>query len=130
MSFLNGNLYCGINSGSVLVLKRLTLTPLLIFQAHVHQLNRLCPLTFETRLTRIERHNSNNNNKTGSQSKRINSNSSSVIKRTQYLLLTLGRALAPIHEDIYLSSKKYRIDALSKYANCLILCAWNSVLND
>lgn len=129
MSFLNGNLYCGINSGSVLVLKRLTLTPLLIFQAHVHQLNRLCPLTFETRLTRIERHNSNNI-KTGSQSKRINSNSSSVIKRTQYLLLTLGRALAPIHEDIYLSSKKYRIDALSKYANCLILCAWNSVLND
>lgn len=132
MSFLNGNLYCGINSGSILVLKRLTLSPLLVFQAHVHQLNRLCPLTFETRLTRIER------NKTGlqlqqqQQSKRINStsSSSSVVKRTQHLLLTLGRALAPIHEEMYLSSKKYRIDALSKYANCLILCAWNSVLND
>ncbi len=118
MTFLNGHLYCGINNGIVLVLKRLTLTPLLIFHAHMHQLHSLCPITFETYTKR--RFNLSQNKRDG-----VN-NSNKVVKRTQHMLLSLGRALAPLHEDIYLSSNKYRVDALRKYASCLIICAWNS----
>jgi hypothetical protein len=118
MTFLNGHLYCGINNGIVIVLKRLTLTPLLIFQAHMHQLHILCPITFETYTKR--RFNLSPNKQSG-----VN-NSNKIVKRTQHMLLSLGRALAPLHEDIYLSSNKYRVDALRKYASCLILNAWNS----
>lgn len=50
MTFLNSNLYCGFNNGTVLALKRLTLTPLFLFNAHMHQLHNLISLTFETRL--------------------------------------------------------------------------------
>jgi hypothetical protein len=144
MIFLNGNLYCGTSSGTVLVLKRLTLTPLLIFQAHMHQLYRLCPLTFETRVTTIEHHYQPSAMRSVATTGNLRrfpiaplppqqaaqSTTTVVVKRTQHLLLTLGRALAPAHEDIYLSSSKYRVEALSKYANCLILCNWNSALND
>jgi hypothetical protein len=120
MNFLNGHLYCGINTGIVLVLKRLTLTPLLMFNAHMHQLHSLCPVTFETYTKKRFNNFNANANKTG-----IN-NSNKVVKKTQHMLLSLGRALAPLHEDIYLSSNKYRVDALRKYASCLIICAWNS----
>lgn len=95
----------------MLVLKRLTLTPLLLFSSHMHQLHNLCSLTFETRLITLNR-----------QSKQ---NAQSQVKKTHHMLLSLGRALAPTHEDIYLTNGKYRIDALRKYANCLILNAWN-----
>lgn len=119
LTFLNGHLYCGINSGIVLVLKRLTLTPLLIFSAHMHQVNSLCPLTFETYA--MQRKNfTNKSNSSVSQS-----SSARVVKKTQHVLVTLGRALAPVHEDVYLSSNKYRVDALRKYAGCLILNSWN-----
>lgn len=120
LTFLNGHLYCGINSGIVLVLKRLTLTPLLIFSAHMHQINSLCPLTFETSVIQRKNFTSKSNSQMQSGS------SNRVVKKTQHMLLTLGRALAPVHEDVYLSSNKYRVDALRKYAGCLILNAWNS----
>ena len=126
MTFLNGHLYCGVNNGIVLVLKRLTLTPLLIFNAHMHQLHSLCPITYETFTTRrfsnAEHHSPH---KSANQQSGVNT-SNRVVKKTQHMLLSLGRALAPHHEDIYLSSNKYRCDALRKYASCLIVCAWNS----
>ena len=133
ITFLNGYLYCGINNGAVLVLKRLTLTPIHIFSAHVHQLHNLCPLTFETRLTVVNRqlkpHNEYLKNLASAKNFSISYtntiSTSTVVKKTQHLLVSLGRALTPIHEDIYLSSSRYRIDALRKYANCLILCSWN-----
>jgi hypothetical protein len=115
MTFLNGHLYCGISTGTILVFKRLTLTPLFAFNAHMHQLYNLCPLTFETKSITI--HN-NINEKAKTQT--------TVVKKTQSLMLSIGRALAPLHEDLYLSSSKYRVDALRKYANCLILNIWNT----
>ncbi len=111
--------------GIVLVFKRLTLTPLLAYSAHMHQLHSLCPLTFETKLTTIY----NSQNLTNDPSQKIKNKTSSV-KKTQSLMLTLGRALAPLHEDLYLSSNKYRVDALRKYANSLILCSWNTNNNE
>ena len=115
---MNGLLYCGINNGIVLAMKRLTLTPLFIFNAHMHQLHHLCPLTFETRTITCSR--------TADQAR-----TNTVVKKTCYSLLSLGRALAPAHEDIYLSSATYRerVKALKKYANCLILCSWNCAEN-
>ena len=112
INFLNGNLYSGFNNGIVLVLKRLTLTPLFMFNAHMHQLHCLCPLTFETRLTTYHQN--------------LNQSATTVVKKTQHMLISLGRALTPLHEDIYLSSSRYRdrVDALKKYASCLILCSW------
>lgn len=143
MTFLNGNLYCGINSGVVLILKRLTLTPLLIFKAHVHQLNKLCPLSFDTRLTTLSKKQPNaprqsrqSNNSSNyrspdySPTQPVASVASTVVKKTHHILLSLGKALAPVHEDIYLSSPKYRIEALRKYENCLILNSWNCTNND
>jgi hypothetical protein len=117
LTFLNGHLICALSSGIVIAFKRLTLTPLFMYNAHMHQLHNLCPLSFETRLITVHR--------LGNQLSPTQSNSTSMVKKTQNVLLSLGRALAPVHEDIYLSSSKYRIDALSNYANCLILCAWN-----
>ncbi len=112
ITFLNGNLYSGFNNGVVLVMKRLTLTPLLMFNAHMHQLNNLCPLTFETRITTYYQHS--------------NRSPTSTVKKTQNMLVSLGRALTPLHEDVYLSSSRYRekIGALKKYASCLILNTW------
>jgi hypothetical protein len=130
ITFLNGNLYCGINNGIVLALKRLTLTPLLIFNAHMHRLHTLCPLTFETRLTIVRKQHPNRNNIIGDST--LNKNISTqystttVAKKVQSVLVSLGRALPPLHEDIYLSSTNYRVDALRKYGNCLILCSWSS----
>jgi hypothetical protein len=120
MTFMNGHLYCGINNGAVLVLKRLTLTPLLIFNAHMHQLHNLCPLTFETRLVTFNQKIDNSKN---TNEKEMNT----IVKKTTHVLVSLGRALAPAHEDIYLSSTSYRdrCKALKKYANCLILGSWN-----
>jgi hypothetical protein len=120
MNFMNGNLYCATSNGIVLALKRLTLTPLHVYTAHVHLLHNLCPITFETRLTSIRRFNNSNPASTST-----STTSTNTIKKTQNILATLGRALAPIHEDVYLSSTKYRLDALQKYANCLILNSWN-----
>jgi len=118
LTFLNGQLMCALSSGIVIVFKRLTLTPLFMYSAHMHQLHNLCPLSFETRLITLHR--------LGTQFSATQSNTTSMVKNTQNVLLSLGRALSPAHEDIYLSSSKYRIDALSNYANCLILCAWNT----
>lgn len=111
MEFLNSYLFCAISNGTVLVLKRLTLTPLQVFTSHVHQLYKLCSIQFETRLNIWSKHNKQN--------------MTSQVKKTQNMLLSMGRALSPIHEDIYLSNRKYRTDALQNYANCLILNAWN-----
>ncbi|CAF0874165.1 unnamed protein product, partial [Brachionus calyciflorus] len=111
IEFMNSHLYCGINNGTVLVLKRLTLTPLQMFNSHMHQLYNLCSLQFETRLNTWSRRNKQN--------------MTSQVKKTQHMLLTMGRALSSTHEDMYLSNPKYRIDALQNYANCLILNAWN-----
>ncbi len=115
ISFMNGLLYCAMNNGIVLAMKRLTLTPLFMFNAHMNKLHGLCPLSFDTKLVTY-----------GEDS----AGSREVIKtvrRTSHSLISLGRALAPVHEDIYLSSTNYRdrVDALKKYANCLILCSWN-----
>lgn len=114
ITFLNGNLYSGFNNGIVLALKRLTLTPLFMFNAHVHQLYNLCPLTFETKQTTYYQNRSRK--------------PTSVVKKTKHTLVSLGRALTPLHEDIYLSSSYYRdrVGALKKYANCLILNTWSS----
>ena len=129
---MNGILYCGINSGIVLALKRLTLTPLFMFNAHMHQLYNICPLTFETKLISYNQFNNQNSSvdqetKTTSLDRNITKN----VKKTSHSLVSLGRAVAPIHEDIYLSSSTYRdrVDALKKYANCLILCSWNCTEN-
>lgn len=111
IEFLNSYLFCAINNGAVLVLKRLTLTPIQVFTSHVHQLYKLCSVQFETRMNIWSKHNKQN--------------MTSQVKKTQNMLLSMGRALAPIHEDIYLSNRKYRTDALQNYANCLILNAWN-----
>ena len=111
IEFMNSYLYCGLNNGIILVLKRLTLTPLQLFSCHMHQLHSLCSLTFETRILSFNRQNKQAN--------------TIQVKKSQNMLLTLGRALAPIHENLYLSNLKYRIDALKNYANCLILNAWN-----
>lgn len=129
MTFVHGHLYCGLNNGMVLALKRLTLTPIQLFSAHMHHLHSMCSLTFETRVTTLSK-DTNLIRRTvpgDSMSPTSSSNAtSSVVKRTHSTLVTLGRALAPVHEDIYLSSAKYRsIEALQKYANCLILCSWN-----
>ena len=130
MTFVNGHLYCGLSNGLVLALKRLTLTPLLIFSAHMHYLHCLSLITFETKVTTIRRQLSGKFN----DGRRLNDSLSpssgnvqttTMAKKTNNILVTLGRALAPVHEDIYLSSTKYRIEALQKYANCLILCSWN-----
>lgn len=129
MTFLNGHLYCGISTGTILVFKRLTLTPLFAFNAHMHQLYNLCPLTFETKSITIHNNNNyssnNNHNRENNFNDRVKSQTT-VVKKTQNLMLSIGRALAPLHEDLYLSSSKYRVDALRKYANCLILNIWNT----
>jgi hypothetical protein len=128
MTFVNGHLFCGLNNGLVLGLKRLTLTPLTVYSAHMAHLHSLCSVTFETRVTTIRR-NLNRSGRRGTDTLSPSSGNpqvSTVVKRTQNILVTLGRALAPVHEDIYLSSSKYMsIEALQKYANCLILCSWN-----
>lgn len=136
MSFLNGHLYCGVNYGVVIVLKRLTLTPLLAFNAHMHQLHKLCPLTFETRVitttTQPSRKSPSNDQGPAPASKQQQQQqqictTTSTTKKTQHMLVTLGRALAPCHEEMYLANPRYRVDALSKYANCLILCSWSQI---
>lgn len=122
---MNGILYCGINSGIVLALKRLTLTPLFMFNAHMHQLYNICPLTFETKIISYNQFNNQSSNL--EQEANSERNITKNVKKTSHSLVSLGRAVAPIHEDIYLSSTTYRdrVDALKKYANCLILCSWN-----
>lgn len=134
MTFLNSNLYCGFNNGTVLALKRLTLTPLFLFNAHMHQLHNLISLTFETRLCTY--YLNSNRNSTTCKFKYIIFKINIIfilvfvillaVRKTQQILVTLGRALTPLHEDIYLSSSRYRdkIGALKKYANCLILNSW------
>lgn len=125
ISFMNGHLYCGINNGLVIVLKRLTLTPLFMFTSHMHQLNTICALTFETHMVSYNPYNDQEkveNNQSGN-----NGAISKTLKKTSHTLVSFGRALAPVHEDIYLSSTSYRdrVKGLQNYANCLIVNSWN-----
>jgi len=121
ISFMNGLLYCAMNNGIVLALKRLTLTPLFMFNAHMNKLHALCPLSFETKLV----------SDSGCGGDGGGREVTKTVKKTSHSLVSLGRALAPVHEDVYLSSANYRdrVDALKKYANCLILCSWNCTEN-
>jgi hypothetical protein len=129
---MNGHLYCGINNGIVLALKRLTLTPLFVFNAHMHQLYSICPLSFETRLVTCSQDSNDKDNQNISNNKYASEQfANKSLKKTSYIMISVGRALAPSHEDIYLSSNSYRdrVKALKKYANCLILCSWNCTEN-
>lgn len=125
ISFMNGYLYCGINNGLVIVLKRLTLTPLFMFTAHMHQLNTICSLNFETRLVSYNPYNEEDNIQEGKTDN--NGAITKTLKKSSQTLVSFGRALAPVHEDIYLSSSSYRdrVKGLKNYANCLIVNSWN-----
>ena len=127
IAFMNGHLYCGINNGLVIVLKRLTLTPLFMFTAHMHQLNSICALTFETRLVSYNPYSEQDKGKKERYASCSDGSVSKSVKRASQTLVSCGRALAPIHEDIYLSSTSYRdrVKGLKNYANCLILNSWN-----
>lgn len=140
MCFINNQLYCGTNNGAVFVLKRLTLTPLFSFNAHVQRVYNLCPIIFETTIPQL---NENNNQTTDNrftslkEYQSFNSNvpftlqkpllplQSANTTKQHCLLVSIGRALAPYHEDVYLTSSLYRFEVLKNYANCLFLCAWD-----
>lgn len=127
ISFMNGHLYCGINNGIVIVLKRLTLTPLSMFTSHMHQLNTLFALTFQTRLVSF---NPYDEKEKIEDNHTANGTINKTLKKTSHTLITFGRALSPVHEDIYLSSTSYRdrVKGLKNYANCLIVNSWNCTI--
>ncbi len=110
------------------------MSPLCSFNAHGQRLFSLCPIVFETTVQQP-------NEASTTLESQIKNNSSldakidyftshkplplQTISKHHCLLLTIGRALSPFHEDMYLTSTIYRLDALKNYANCLIWCAWD-----
>ena len=133
---INNFLYCGTSNGTIFVLKRVALLPVYTFNAHAQRLYNLCPIFFETiiqpLLTKTENYSPQSPSKMLSLDSKINSIFTQkplpLINRTKQhcILLTMGRALAPFHEDMYLSSSIYRLDALKSYNSCLIWCTWDS----
>ena len=113
----------------------MALTPVCTFNTHAQRLYNIFPIIFETTIQA-----SNENSKIAPQSPSkifsIDTKISSFfnnqkplplvnVTKQHCLLLTMGRALAPYHEEMYLSSPIYRLDALKNYANCLIWCTWD-----
>ena len=131
---INNFLYCGTSNGTIFVLKRAALLPVCTFNTHAQRLYNLCPIFFETT---IQVSSSSDNNILAPQSPTksldfrissfFNKNPLPLMNSTKQhcLLLTMGRALAQFHEEMYLSSSIYRLDALKNYDNCLIWCTWD-----
>jgi hypothetical protein len=136
---INNFLYCGTSNGTIFVFKRVALLPVYTFKTHAQRLYNLCPIFFETIIQPVLNSNTENYSGTQSPSKMLSLDSkiNSIFtqkplplintSRTKQhcLLLTMGRALAPFHEDLYLSSSIYRLDALKSYNSCLIWCSWD-----
>ena len=146
--FMNNQLYCCTNTGLIFTLKRLTLTPLTIFQSHVQRVHQMCSIMFETSpnaVTSPQQQQQSGGQAAAEQTSRFSQQTkyfeslSSYIQKPlplnqlgkvkqKNILITFGRALSPLHEDIYLSStESYKncLNELKNYANCLFVCAWN-----
>ena len=132
MQCSNGSLFCSTNKGVFFVLKHLTLTPLYHFSAHAQRLFSFALVHFDapsftsksSTSDRLSLKDDSMNKRLYNQLKPIEL-SRTVSVRQQYSLITLGRALSPMHEEMFLSSSRYHLDSLKNYANCLFLCAWD-----